>query len=672
MRTLSITAAALAIATATIAAATPPRYAPWGIVYADMDKSVRPGDDFFQHAEGHWLATTPIPADKTSTGFNYTLPDEIETQLRTIVDDAAKRPSDPIAQQIGDFYAAWMDEATLEARGLKPLRPVLAQIAAVQDVHGLVRVMAQPGFPEPVNVGIAADDKDPQHYIISVTQAQLGLPTRDYYLLQGAKYEAYRKAYRAHIAQIFTLLGQPDADKRAAAVLDLETRISQGQWTPEARRDPVKAYNPMGRAGLAKLAPQFDWQPVLQQRGFGAMPKFVVGEPSAVVAAGRLLTDAPLSAWKDWVTFRFVSDHAAYLPHAFDQAHFDFYSKTMRDVPEQRARWKRGIALVDGNLGEALGELYVREHWSDETRAKVDEMMSDIRWAYGEAIRGATWMDEPTRKVALEKLAAFDPRTGHPVHWIDYSSLKVGRSTLFENMRASEDFEHRRELQLMVKPVDRTLWYMTPQTVNAYYDPTQNQVTVPAAILQPPFFDANADAAVNYAMTGATTIGHEMGHGFDDQGRQYDPHGKLTDWWTPTAVARYKVKADALSAQFDQYEPLPGTHIKGQLTLGENLADLGGLETAYRAYRRYVARHGDTVIDGYTSDQRFFLAFAQAWQGKRREGAAREQLLLDPHSPEKYRVNGIVRNFDPWYVAFDVKPGEKLYLPPAQRVHVWN
>jgi endothelin-converting enzyme/putative endopeptidase len=411
---------------------------------------------------------------------------------------------------------------------------------------------------------------------------------------------------------------------------------------------------------------------MLHSVGLDSAKKVDVAETTAVAAAGKRIADVPLSTWKEYLAFRFISDHASYLPKAFDDARFGFYSHTLNDVPEQRARWKRGIQLLDSSLGEAVGQLYVAEHWPAATAKQAQELVDDVRAAYGDKIAQADWMDEPTRKAALEKLASFDPRIGHPVKWIDYSNLQESRTDPLANAIASEDFEWKLELSRFPHPVDRTLWYMNAQEVNAYYDPTMNQITVPAAILQPPFFDANADPAVNYAETGATTIGHELGHGFDDQGRQYDAKGRLRDWWTKATADKYKVKADKLAAQFDTYEPIPGVHIKGKLTLGENLADLAGLETAYAAYRRYVSRHGEPpVIDGYTGDQRFFIAYAQAWQGKRREGALRQQLLSNPHSPEEYRVNGIVRNFDPWYNAFNGQPGDKLYLPPEERVHVW-
>ena len=649
-----------------------PRYGTWGIDTADMDRAIKPGDDFFAYVEGTWLRTHPIAPDKTRAGYNYDLPDEAEQQVRTIIEEAAQRPADPIARQIGDFYAAWMDEAGIEARGTAPLQPYLARIAAVRTRAELVRLMLEPGFASPIDVGISTDAEDPTRYMVDISQARLGLPVRDYYLLPDAKYAGIRTAYRDYIVHIQTLAGIPDAAAKADAILALETRISQDQWLPERRRDPVATHNVMTRAQLTALAPELDWIPALDGIGLAQALRVNVSEPSAVAAAGRRVGDVPLETWKDYLAFRFVSDHAAYLPKAFDQAQFDFYSHTLRDVETQRDRWKRGVQLVDNDLGEAVGQLYVQRHWSTATQRQADELVADVRAAYAEKIAAAGWMDAATRKEALVKLSTFDPRIGHPVHYIDYASLAVSRIDPLGNAMSAAQFDWRLHVARLDKPVDRTLWEMTPQTVNAYYDPTMNQITVPAAILQAPFFDPAAEPAVNYAETGATTIGHEMGHGFDDQGRQFDAQGRLRDWWTATSAAKYKLQADKLATQFDAYEPIPGVHIKGRLTLGENLADLGGMETAYAAYRRYVARHGEPpLIDGFTGDQRFFLAYAAAWQGKAREGALRDQLLSNPHSPEEYRVNGIVRNFTPWYAAFGVKPGDKLYLPPADRVHVW-
>jgi len=670
-RHLLLAGAVMAAAPSILLAATP-RYGTWGVATEDMDTKVKPGDGFFEFAEGTWLKNHPIPADKTGAGYNYELPDEIEQQVKSMVEAETAKAGSPIAQKIGDAYAAWMDEKGIEARGLEPAKPYLAKIDAVSNRAELVKLMAQPSYAAPIYIGISTDQDDPTRYTAVAGQARLGLPTRDYYLLTGDKYDKIRKAYRQYIVDLGTLAGLSDPTGRADRILALETRLAKDQWTPERRRDPVATHNPMTRGQLMKLAPEFNWSDTLQSMGLAAAKKVDVAEPSAVTAAGKRIADVPLSTWKEYLTFRFLSDHADNLPKAFDDARFGFYGRTLNDVPEQRARWKRGMEMLDGSLGEAVGQLYVAQYWPANTSRMADELVADMREAYREKISGAAWMAAATRAKALEKLGTFDPRIGHPKKWIDYSSLQVSRTDPLANEIATEDFLWQLQLKRFPNPVDRGLWEMTPQTVNAYYDPTLNQITVPAAILQPPFFDANADPAVNYAETGATTIGHEMGHGFDDQGRQYDAQGRLRDWWTPATAAKYKVKADRLAAQFDTYEPIPGVHIKGRLTLGENLADLGGLETAYAAYRRYVARHGEPpVIDGYTGDQRFFIAYAQAWQGKRREGALRQQLLSNPHSPDQYRVDGIVRNFDPWYKAFNVQPGDKLYLPPTERVHVW-
>jgi putative endopeptidase len=668
----------LALALASLPALLPaqtaaPRYQPWGLELQHMDASVKPGDDFYGFALGRWLRDHPIPADKVGAGYNYDLPDEILEQVRRIVEEAAAKPADATARKVGDAYAAWMDEAGIEARGIAPLKPWLARIDAVRTRPELVQLMMRPGYPSPVYVGIGTDQDNPTRYTATAGQARLGLPTRDYYLLTGEKYEQVRRAYRDYLIRIQTLAGVPDAAAKAHRIIALETRLAQDQWTPERRRDPVATHNPMTRAQLMKLAPEFDWERTLAGMGLASAAKVDVAETTAVTAAGKRLADMPLSTWKEWMTARFISNAAPFLPKAFDQANFDFYSKTLRGVPEQRARWKRGMAIIDGALGEAVGAIYVQRHWSPATQAKADELVADMRAAYKDKIEAAGWMDAATRQAALTKLGTFDPKVGHPKKWIDYTALNVSRTDPLANNIAAEEFQWRLQLARFPKPVDRGLWYMTPQTVNAYYDPTLNQIVLPAAILQPPFFDANADPAVNYAETGATTIGHELGHGFDDQGRQYDEKGRLRDWWSKETAAKYNVQADRLAKQFDQYEPIPGVKIKGRLTLGENLADLGGLETAYAAYRRYVARNGEPpVLNGMTGDQRFFLAYAHAWQGKRREDAVREQLLSDPHSPDKYRVNGIVRNFGPWYEAFGVKPGDAMYLAPSERVSVWG
>jgi endothelin-converting enzyme/putative endopeptidase len=422
---------------------------------------------------------------------------------------------------------------------------------------------------------------------------------------------------------------------------------------------------------LAALAPQLPWAAMLAHSGLGAPKIVLVAEPSEVKDAGALFAATPLSVWKDYLAYHFIRTHASYLPKAFDDANFEFFSHTLRDVPQQRERWKRGVQLVNRSLGEEVGRIYVAEHFPPEAERQTAELISNLTAAYAERFAKAEWMDAATRKAALVKLGTFDPRLGHPKKYVDYSSLTIDRNDLLGDAVRAEQFHWKLELSRYPHPVNRGLWEMVPQEVNAYYNPQANQITFPAAILQPPYFDPNADPAANYGGEGAV-IGHEMGHGFDDEGRHFDETGKVRDWWTADAAKAFGARTGALGAQFDAYEPVPGVHINGKLTMGENLGDLGGIEAAYAAWRRYVAKHGEpAVIDGLTGDQRFFIAYAQSWQDKVREGALRQQLLTNPHSPAEYRVNGIVRNVDAWYAAFGVKPGDKLYLPPEKRVHVW-
>jgi endothelin-converting enzyme/putative endopeptidase len=667
------TASLVAVGVPVSAQQAKPAFGTWGYNADAMDSSVKPGDDFWDYVNGSWAKRTDIAPDRTFVGIDSVLNDQIDKDVRAIVEDMAKNPasSGQIGQQVGDFYASWMDEAGIEARGTAPLKPYLAEIAAVKDRAGLIDLFATPGFPSPVGTTIFSDLKNPKTYSIYAFQGGLGLPNRDYYLLQGAKYDGYRAAYRDYVIHIQELAGIPDAAAKADRIIALETAIAKIHWTPEKSRDVDLTYNPMTRAQLKAFAPQLQWDRTLDKLGLKGVNRVVVAQKGAIADEAKLLDSVPLSTWKDWLAFHFVSGKAQFLPKAFDEAKFNFYSKTLNDVPVQRDRWKRGVQLVNGALGEAVGQIYVQRHYPPESDRQMGELISDIREALGEKIRTNNWMDEPTRKEALAKLASFDPRTGHPVKYIDYSSLQVKRDDLLGNAMRSDKFDWDLLLSRYPKPVDRTLWGMLPQTNNAYYDPTQNQITFPAAILQPPYFDPNADPASNYGSIGAT-IGHEIGHGYDDQGRKFNAAGELKDWWSPATAKLYTERAQTLVKQYDAYEPIPGVHIKGQLTLGENLGDLGGLEVAYAAYRRYVAKHGEPpVIDGLTGDQRFFIAYGYSWETKQREGALRSQLLTNEHSPAKYRVNGVVRNIDAWYKAFNVQPGDKMYLPPEQRVHIW-
>jgi endothelin-converting enzyme/putative endopeptidase len=649
------------------------RYGTFGLDLTAADKAVKPGDDFWAYANGSWNKRTAIAPDRTSAGGSVILADQAEAQVRAILDDAARNPAavGAGAKQFGDLYASFMDERAIDRAGTAPLKPYFAKIDAATDPNKLQILFSTVGYASPVEIGQLPDPANPTRYAVAAGQGSLGMGGRDYYLEQGAKYDAYRKAYRAYVEQMLTLAGIADASARADRIVALETAMAKVQWSPVQSRDLMAMLKPMDASGRKALAPQFDWPLLLGTAGYGNFPIVYMTQSTALTELGKIFAATPVSTWQDWMKFNLLVASSPVLPHAFDQATFDFYGRTLADQPQQRPRWKRGIALVNGTMGEAVGAIYVKRHYPPASEAQMNELIANLRAAYKVKIEGSTWMDAATKQQALAKLATFDPRVGHPLKYIDYSSLRVVRGDPVGNAMRAGEFGHQLELSRLAKPVDRSLWGMTPQTVNAYYDPLNNQITFPAAILQPPYFDPNADAAVNYGAIGAI-IGHEMGHAFDDQGSQFSASGKFENWWTPEARTAFTQHTAALSKQYDAYEPIPGVHVKGALTLGENIGDLSGVENAYAAYQRYQAVHGKApVIDGLTGDQRFFLAYAQAWQSKLREGAARARLLTDPHSPPYYRVNGIVRNIDAWYAAFDVKPGDKLYLAPAERVHIW-
>jgi putative endopeptidase len=671
IKTLALATASLVVLAGPLWAAKP-AYGDWGYDAAAMDRSVKPGDDFWAYVNGTWDKTHQIAADRASAGPFVTLSDQAEIDVRQIVEQLADDPNrDHLGQQIGDFYSSFTDTAAIEAAGTAPLKPYLNEINAAKTRSQILSLFIKPGFASPVDVGIAPNFKNPDAYAVFAGQATLGMPSREYYLEDTAKMKAHRAAYRDYIITIEKLAGLPGGAAAADRIIALETALSKVQWPAADRRDIDKIYNPMTPAQLAKLAPQFQWSSSLAKAGLGTAKTIIVTEPSAVAGAGKILASTPLSTWREWLAFRFVSDHASVLPKAFDDARFGFYSKELAGVQQQRERWKRGVQAVNGALGEGVGEMYVKTHFPPEAEAQMKELISNLEGAYRERISSNQWMDEATRKAALEKLAAFEPRIGHPVKYIDYSSMKVTKGNPLANSMASADFDWKLQLKRFPKPVDRTLWEMFPQTINAYYNPLANQITFPAAILQPPFFDPNADAAANYGAIGAV-IGHEMGHGFDNEGRKFDPHGKLRDWWSAEAAKSFTTRTDALVAQYNNFRPFPDLAVNGKLTLGENIGDLSGVEAAYAAYKKYTAKHGESpVIDGLTGDQRFFIAYAQAWQEKQREDAERQQVITNEHSPGRYRVNGVVRNVDAWYKAFNVQPGDKLYLPPNQRVHIW-
>jgi endothelin-converting enzyme/putative endopeptidase len=646
------------------------RYGAWGVDLSARDPAIRPGDDFWRYGNNRWFAANPIPADRTGWGVSTVLAQDVEGQLREIVETAG-RANDPVSRQVAAMYASWMDVDGIEARGLTPARPWLDRIAAASSKDDLLRLFATPGYPSPIGIGILPNPADPTRYVAFASQSGLGMPNRDYYLREGADYDRFRAAYRAYVIEIQRLAGIADPEAKADAIIALERRIAEAHWTPERSRDIQQIINPMDRAGLTRLAPQFHWPALLQQLGLGDVQTIIAGQTTALTAEGQLFEEVPLETWKAWMTFHFLSDNAQYLPRAFDEANFNFFSRTLRGVEQQRDRWKRGLGVLDGTLGEAVGEIYVRQHFPAESRRQMGELIVNLRGALEERLRRNAWMDDATRTQALAKLAAFDPRIGAPEHFIDYSSIRVDPDDLLGNVLRAAEFDWNLQVSRLPNPVDRSLWSMTPQTINAYYSPLTNQITFPAAILQPPFFNPSADPAVNYGAIGAV-IGHEIGHGFDDQGRRFDASGRLRDWWTPETDRRFTEATARLREQYNGYAAIPGLNVNGQLTMGENIGDLGGLEMAYAAYQRYIAAHGQPpVIDGLTGDQRFFLAFAQVWRSQIREGALRERVLTDPHSPPEWRVNGVVRNVDAWYRAFNIQPGDRLYLPPEQRVHIW-
>jgi endothelin-converting enzyme/putative endopeptidase len=647
------------------------RYGEWGVALDARDTATKPGDDFFRYANGAWYDRAPIPADRPVVGVNTVLADEVELQVRAIAEDAAKL-DDPAAKQVADFWASWMNETEIEARGSSTLRPYLDKAAAVRTRDDLLRLFTEPGYTAPIQFSIRPDPSRPSRYIAYASQGGLGLPNRDYYLREGEKFEAIRTSYRDYVVRVQTLASISNPDAKADAIIALETTLAKSHWTPERSRDIKQIYNPMTREQLTDLAPEFEWMTLLQRQGLENVDTVVVTQPSAISDAGKMLTSVPLSTWKDYSAYHFLRAHAQYLPKTFDQAHFNFFSKILRDVPEPRDRWKRGVVLLNSSLGEAVGELYVQRHYPAESSRLMNQLIGDLGSSFAERLARVDWMDDATRREALAKLDAFEARIGHPVKYIDYSPIKVDRGDLLGNVIRANDFAWDLRVSRLGGPVDRTLWAMTPQTINATYAPLMNQITFAAAILQPPFFDPKADAAVNYGGIGAG-IGHEIGHGFDDQGRRFDGTGRIRDWWTEESAKKFSEKATRLGGQYSQFEPIPGINVNGQLTMGENIGDLGGLEMAYAAYRRHLTRIGGSapVLNGLTGDQRFFLAWAQVWRQKLREGQLRQQLLTDPHSPAEFRVNGVVRNVDAWYVAFDVKPGDKLYLPPEERVRIW-
>ena len=666
-------AAAPAVPDAVGAPPPTPHYGTWGFDKTGEEPGVRPGDDFFSYANGGWETRTAIPGDKTSWGAFNILADLSEARVHAILEQAAAAhaPADTPQGKIGAMYSAFMDASAVETLGAAPLKSDLDAVRAARSREALAELMgrADQGFYASIfDMGIDADPKDPTRYSVSIGQGGLGLPDRDYYL--EPQFAAKKAAYQAYVAQMLTLAGWADAQAQAPQIVAFETQIAQASWTLAEERDPIATYNPTQTAALENQSPGFAWMRYLKAADLDGVPTVVETTKTSLPKIAAIYASTPLDTLKAWEAFHVVDAAAPYLSTPFVQARFAFRSKTLSGQPELAVRWKRGVRATDGALGEAVGEVYVARYFPPESKAKMDALIGDLKAAFRAHIDGLTWMGPATKVEAQRKLANYDVQIGYPKKWRDYSALEIRPDDLYGDVERSQAFEWRRVVRRLNQPVDKDEWGMTPQTVNAYNNPVFNEVVFPAAILQPPFFDPTADPAINYGAIGGV-IGHEMTHGFDDQGRKFDSSGRLRDWWTAEDAARFEARAKRLGAQYTAMEPLPGLHIKGDLTMGENIADLGGLTLGLAAYHASLRGRPAPVVGGYTGDQRVFLGWAQVWREKEREDTLRQQIVSDPHSPPTARVNGVMRNIDGWYAAYGIKPGDKLYTAPTDRVHIW-
>jgi len=646
-----------------------------GLLLDGYDRSVRAQDDLHEFAGGKWLAETLIPADRSSWGTFAILDERAERQVREIAEAAAARTdheSGSDLQKIGDLYASFMDEQAIDAAGLAPLEPDFVRIRALATHADVVRYIGESQRRlqrVPFSYYVGQDAGDATRYIGTVQQGGLSMPDRDYYLRQDQTHAAYRKQHLAYVGQMLTLAGAKDSAARAQRIQQLETRLAAIHWSKVQNRDPLATYNKTSPIELAKLAPEFDWTALFAAAG-APIESIDINQPTYIAALAKLVMATPLPQWREYFFFQLLDVSAPWLAAPFAVTHFDFHSRALQGVQEQPARWKRAVNLVNGNVGQLVGKEYVRRHFEPASKARMLELVGNLRAAFDASIDTLEWMEPATRAAARDKLAKLSVKIGYPDVWQDYTPLTIVRGELFANLQRSAEYKFGRSLAKLGKPIDRTEWFMTPQTVNAYFSPMLNEIVFPAAILQPPFFDPAADDAVNYGGIGGV-IGHEISHGFDDSGRQYDGDGNLRDWWTSADAARFKALADRLVAQYDARTVLDGQHLNGRLTLGENIGDLSGLAVAWRAYQRSLGGQPAPAIDGFSGAQRFFLGWAQVWRTKYRDENLRMRLLTDPHSPARFRVNGVVVNLDEFHDAFGVDIGDGLYLAPEERVKIW-
>ncbi len=647
-----------------------------GIDAANMDKTVRIEDDAYKHVNGVWLTKTEIPAEKSAYGAFTELADGAEKNIHDLIEVAAKEPTHAagsVSQQVGDLFASFMDEAKAESLGMTPIKGHLDQIAAIKTVADFARVsgeLSAIGVGSPANEYIEPDAKDPSANIVTFIQAGTSLPEREYYLSKDAKYVEIRAKYVEYLTNVLGLIGQPKAAADAKAILAFETEIARVQWTPAQSRDALKTYNKLAVAKFNAEYPGFDWATWIRVQGLDKAADAVVSQPSFFKGFSALAAKTPVDTLKAWLNAQVVIGEGRLLSKAFVDANFEFFAKTLNGQQAQRPRWKRGVTLVNGSLGEAVGKLYVDKYFPPEAKARMEKMIANLLEAYKQSITSLDWMTPETKKEALAKLAKFSTKIGYPDKFRSYAGLEIKAGDLVGNAERANRFESDFQTAKLGKPVDRGLWLMTPQEVNAYYNPVQNEIVFPAAILQPPFFNFKADDAVNYGGIGAV-IGHEIGHGFDDQGRHYDGDGKLRDWWTKADDTEFSKRAKMLIGQFNAFEPLPGLHVNGELTLGENIGDLGGLSIAYKAYKLSLAGKPSTTLDGLTGEQRVFIGWTQAWREKDREEFLRVIVTSNEHAPSMYRGSNPLTNIDAFYEAFNVKPGDKMFRKPEERVRIW-
>ncbi len=646
-----------------------------GVDLSNFSDSITPGDNFYLYVNEVWLEETEIPSDKSDYGIFTVLDDRTREQVRELIESAAESSAEPgtAAQKVGDLYRSVTDVETRNEAGIDPLKPLLEKIAAAESHADLAAVMAEltrAGVYGPFAPYVSVDARDSERYTVYLTQAGLTMPDRDYYLDDEERYRELREKLVAYIADMLGRVGH-DAPKRAARkVFEIETAIAAGHWTKTENRDPVRTYNRQPADEVAGALAGLDWKAFASAAGIDGRDAFVVRQPSFMKQLGELYGETSIGAWKDYLTFRLVDAYASGLSESLERRHFDFHATALTGITDQEPMWKRAVSVTGSVLGELVGQLYVREHFAPEAKRRMNELVENLRRAFAKRIESLDWMGEGTKRQAAEKLTKITTKIGYPDRWKDYEPLTIEVQPLAANMLASARFEYQRDLDKLDGPIDRDEWHMTPQTINAYYNPTMNEIVFPAAILQPPFFNLAADDAVNYGAIGAV-IGHELSHAFDDKGSKYDGKGNLRDWWTPNDRKEFERRAQGLVEQFGQYHPVDDQTINGELTLGENIGDLGGLSVAYQAYQISLDGKPAPVIDGFAGDQRFFLGWSQIWKRLYRDQELRRRLIVDPHSPSEYRVNGIIRNMDAWYDAFEIPADAELYLQPDKRVRIW-